>query len=274
MKRLWPAIEQPAVAISIGTGYAVTKPRKVTEALGSIFKDGFIPRMVRSVMGSRSLDGEKSYHATINGIDEKHRHRFFRLNLPMEQGEVEIDDASKVHLLSIQASNYLEQCDISSIAYALWASSFFFEVECLPEFEHGFYTCRGTIFCRRPSELARHIASQYPAASFMTDDGQALGLVSGHDDCTICHQYTKAITLEVCQLSQTSAIYLKFARGIWYPISGFPNSISWFIEQQGLGDKFGYSAALKRPSPSCQHVRPNRKRRPSSLEGQAAKRRK
>lgn len=204
-------------------------------------KDGFIPRLARSLKFSPSVHGENGWTEFINGLDEGERNSYYRLNLPIAGREPELDDARHIQHLPRDVRSFLsgsDSCD--EIARALWASSLFFELEDMPTFANGMHHCRGFILCRRPhgQALIDHVLERFPHARLDVNNEQLLGPLSKATGCSGCSRFSKAVSFEVHHLDEQFTMILEYNGRVRNKISGFPHPISWFVEQQGLGNAF------------------------------------
>ena len=105
------------------------------------------------------------------------------------------------------------------------------------------YICTGSIRCRSPDRraLIARILQEYPAAAFTTDQYVSLGYINERNLCMSCGLYRKAVSFSVYHPSQVVRIYLRFNRLHKQVISGFPQTVLWFVERQKLHAQFGRS---------------------------------
>ena len=134
--------------------------------------------------------------------------------------------------------------------------------------------CEGTIRIRGDHNLVLELlaTSNSECAEFIRG-GEELAEVQIMDSiCPQCKLFSQQVRFRVSGHDDCHAICLKLGRGREHRISGFPQNIAWFCEQQGLYDVF---SAQHSPRASCPchetmelAVLDNRKRKMSSLPGQ------
>ena len=84
--------------------------------------------------------------------------------------------------------------------------------------------------------------------------------------CPHCHRYSKRVDLRVEKLSDLATIWLK-QRGVpGRRISGFPQTMQWFIDQQGLDNPFENQTKGRL---DCSHCRGLQKRKGSNSHTEA-----
>ena len=240
--RLWPLVTQPDVVLSLGTGTeAEAKSPRSPRApnFRHLFNDGFIPRLCRSFLSS--LDGERAWRHSVNHLDNSARADYFRLNVSYSGEEPRLDDVNCMS--SLRKSVHLQpqgSKDRASIAYALLAASFYFELDVLPKFEAGRYVCQGTIRCRNQFERVWKSLTRLKHAplDFATET-EHLGLLTPDDICVHCHLYGKKVQFNVRRLEELVSISLRVNELERRKISGCPHDVHWFIRQQRLDAPFG-----------------------------------
>jgi hypothetical protein len=239
---IWPSASQPDVALSVGTGFLENSTARTTgKPLRGILCDGFIPRLFRSLMSSPSLHGQNSWAALMNRLNEDQRRDYFRLNLPLKGKEPSLDDVSQMSFLQQSVAAHVRRSNMcAEIGLALWAASFFFELEGRPSFSNGLYTCKGSILCRRPNGvlLVDQIMRKYPTAQFMCKSEKILGSLGKHNGCPHCGYFCKLVSFDVRHLDESFTLYLVYQKRLQHKISAFPHPATWFMEQQKLDDPF------------------------------------
>lgn len=205
-----------------------------------LFKDGFIPRLYRSFMSS--LDGQSAWREFVNGLDERSREDYFRFNISLSAVEPALDNTDQMDELRenvhLQAHTLQNCVDTAS---ALLISSFFFELTIPPEFDSGFYRCQGTIRCRIKGDvMIRSLTNLHPSClSFVTDTETLVPFSGKVDVCRLCHRYSKRVEFYVRHPSDLMTIYLQVGVQKRRKISGFPQTMQWFVKQQNLEEVFG-----------------------------------
>ena len=237
-RQVWPALGQPDLVLSLGTG---TGPQpKTAPDFRHIFRDGFGPRLFRHMM--HSFEGDNPWRDLVNHLDKESRKDYIRLNISLPDMLPAIDDESQKEQYqeSIQLQ-YPTQNDDINIASAFLISRFFFELDTLPQWTSGRYHCQGTIRCRLPGyTIAESMKRIQTAELSFVFESDTIGLVDWSNDiCTSCHRYNKKVEFFVKDLVTSVTISLKNGSGNSRRLSAFPHSISWFIEQQGLDAVFG-----------------------------------
>ncbi|KAK5163302.1 hypothetical protein LTR04_002627 [Oleoguttula sp. CCFEE 6159] len=237
-RHVWPEHSIPDVVLSLGTGTPELQSPRAPH-FRHFLNDGFIPRLCRSFMSS--LDGENTWKEVENRLDDTSRQNYFRFNVGMTDAP-SIDDVTCMETL--RRSVHFQPSGPSSLAElvsALLISCFYFQLDFLPHFESGFYRCEGSIRCRNNgttivNAMKRVYTSQL---EFVTDSG-TLADFNGRDDvCTWCHRYSKRLVFYVRHPTDTMSMYLRTSDQTRRRISGFPQSIEWFVKQQRLDATFG-----------------------------------
>jgi hypothetical protein len=188
-----------------------------------------------------SLDGEITWKHLQNSLDEESKSDYFRLNVPL-QGEPVIDDIACMDELRKNARAVYNLVDYTDIAKALLVSSFYFELTSLPRLEGGLYKCYGTIRCRGHSGAIIESLSNLHRGrlEFATDSGHLGSLEPKTDFCQLCYKYRKRISFYIQHPKETITLFLVAEEdGTCRKLSGFPQSIEWFIQQQHLEAAFG-----------------------------------
>ncbi|KAI9766696.1 MAG: hypothetical protein M1840_006340 [Geoglossum simile] len=265
---IWPSNAEPDLMVSVGTGFAKQPSSPKVSRTRRGLRDGFIPRLFRSLMSV--IDGENKWVNHWNRLDEEARDNNFRLNIPLKM-EPPLDEANKMDELRQRVHLHLRtHDDTPSIARALWSSSFFFELDEIPISQGGWYECRGSIRCRSPNSraLIALLVQEFPSALFTTDRNITLGHMNEGDLCVECGLYRKAVKFYVYHPGQAVTIFLRLNQLYCRKISGFSNPMSWFIQQQRLDADFGRPDHKSPESPlyrkcDCPTSRTARKKRMS-----------
>lgn len=165
---------------------------------------------------------------------------------------------------------------------ALLTASFFFELDALPEYCNGMYRCEGRICLRNHSYgVVQALARTLPGeAVFMNDDGYLATFDGIHSVCSQCHRFRKSVAFHVPNMESPVTIYLKGNGTPKGRISGFPQTMRWFIRQQKLDAAFGAVDEIPRAecgacqnglqkrkatAPAAESFRQKRRRRPGNL---------
>ena len=253
LHRIWPCLRAPDVFLSLGTGSPPEVPANTPSHFRHVLLDGFIPRLLRSCMSK--ADGEAMWGEFLNSLDEKARGDYFRLNVPLD-GAALIDDVDsmeslreKVRSAPTGASDRLET------AKALLASFFFFQLECLPTHSRSGYFVEGSIRCRHDSRSVSQAmtALRIEVVDYGTDHESISTATNIADDiCYLCGRYKKYVQFHVRHPSDTVSIYMQSRHMNRRKVSGFPQTLEWFITQQGLRHVYGRSDHGMPGLESCQ----------------------
>ncbi|KAK3616763.1 hypothetical protein LTR22_026959 [Elasticomyces elasticus] len=248
--RIWARDTQRDVVLSLGTGTGpeVVSPQKTP--VRTTFKDGFIPRLCRSFM--TGLDGEMTWKHLLNHMEKDAEHRYFRLNVQLGDCEPRLDDITSMAKLSEDVISSKNDRQLTEIKFALLASSFFFELKRAPKFDaSGFYICQGEIRIRGDhTKIFMALRQMSVGPIEFHKDGVPLGRVEHSNDvCSGCYRFRKKVCFFVRHPSESITISMTMDDSRRH-ISGFPQTTSWFSQQQYLNHPF-YSERLD-PGPSSQ----------------------
>ena len=239
---IWDAGTQTDVVLSLGTGSDVRDTLKSPGAppMRNVISDGFLPRLYRSLMSS--LDGENVWRDFKNRLPPDVRDDFFRFNLFLDTREPDIDDIGCLDELqrSVKKQMLTDQT-CKQVCQALLVSCFYFELDSSPYYEGGGYTCSGKIRCRINCHKAVEALVQVVSGPIEFGfDHEVLGILDvSADQCSGCSQYAKQVSFRIRHPSDRVAIVMRFNYNESRKISGFPQSLKWFVEQQGLDHSFG-----------------------------------
>ncbi|KAK5699335.1 hypothetical protein LTR17_023332 [Elasticomyces elasticus] len=241
--RIWARDTQRDVVLSLGTGTGpeVVSPQKTP--VRTTFKDGFIPRLCRSFM--TGLDGEMTWKHLLNHMEKDAEHRYFRLNVQLGDCEPRLDDITSMAKLSEDVISSKNDRQLTEIKFALLASSFFFELKRAPKFDaSGFYICQGEIRIRGDhTKIFMALRQMSVGPIEFHKDGVPLGRVEHSNDvCSGCYRFRKKVCFFVRHPSESITISMTMDDTRRH-ISGFPQTTSWFSQQQYLNHPF-YSERL------------------------------
>lgn len=234
---IWPSARRPDLVLSIGTGFTPSAVQQEDRPARGILQDGFLPRLFRSLIFSPAVDGERGWQELVDGVSDDLRPDVFRLNLPLREDLPELDAVNRLEELCALPYSVPDE-----IVHAILATSFFFELDEVPEETSGGYRCRGSILCARANSpgVLRQIGKELPAAQFAIANGPRLGVVEEHDGCPSCGYYRKRVSFVVPTLTETITMRMESSHG-QQKIAGFPNPTHWFLENQQIRDVFGRS---------------------------------
>lgn len=238
---IWPTIDKPDLALSVGTGSTKPPDSPTTQFLRGVFIDGFCSRAFRSFWFSPSLHSENSWQMCLDSLDRKERDRFFKPNFLIEDGKVDLDDIEQMIPLQPAVRAHVSRHSFQDIVRALWCSSFYFELDETPEYCGGQYLCRGAILSHLEdcTISVRNVLEAFPEAAFQMVSGASLGRLDVNSCCWHCGFFHWPVAFGVRLLSEQVKITLCLNVSAKRQISALPASMQWFVRQQGLNRQFG-----------------------------------
>ncbi len=238
-RQIWSSVVQSDIVISleIGTEKDCTSPRAPN--FRHVLRDEFISRLYRSFLSS--LDGEGTWRELMNRLNERSREDYFRLNISFSGQESAIDDINCMN--DLRASVHLRPRmfqDIKSIASALLASTFFFELITIPLFGSCMFHCQEIIRCRLQDNVIIQALARIHSSnlSFVTDLGTLDLLNFKENVCHLCHRYYKQVNFYIRHSSDSIVIYLQSDSHKRRKLDDFPQTMNWFVRQQNLDAVF------------------------------------
>ncbi|KAI9043620.1 uncharacterized protein KD926_003390 [Aspergillus affinis] len=150
---------------------------------------------------------------------------------------------------SIEEQKHYVQCnpqicqDLVGAATALLTSSFYFQLDRPVLYNLGVYYCQGSIHCRGDYRRVADALTELNSSQieFLTQTEVLTKCELGQDICSVCHRYRKHVSFSVRHPTDLITISIRIGNKVTRKISGFPQSISWFQQQQGFDDHFGSS---------------------------------
>jgi len=253
---------RPCLTISIGTGY--TKNPDQQHLRRHWFWDNFIFRSIRSYQ--TTYNGEKTWIDYWNAIEPQDREKSFRINLPLDQSFA-LDEVKKMNDIRQAAHKFLGSFDFQNIRLAD-----------MPTFTDRLYECRGAIYCRSVNRATAitNMLKEFPDATFTTSSNSTLGSLANGTLCSVCGAYQNKVSVFLHPPGQFTSIYIRFNKFYRRRISGFPNSISWFVERQQIENAFGFRdhrSSHKGWGFSCCGYGQKRKESPSLIKPRKKRRR-
>jgi hypothetical protein len=157
-RKMAPEMRRPDQFVSIGTGISRQKQTVGAEDRASFLFGNNSLRQTFRHYWSENFEGDKKFAsmrhtmaaalpAAAGEMDQWLR----RFNLPLDRDPPDLADASAMDDLSDAAwAHFKSDPSLHDLAHAILASSFYFELQCMPMYEQGRYTCFGRILCRIP----------------------------------------------------------------------------------------------------------------------------
>jgi hypothetical protein len=247
-KRIWRTTQTPDVVVSLGTGYEASDAK--SSRFRNFLLDGFAPRSFRSWM--ESIVGKNTWDDFESRIPEGSRGNYFRFDPSLPAPLPAMDDTDCMDQLSRRVRISQDWEGYRSATRALLISCLYFQLECEPEYQAGQYCCVGTIHSRIPARpLIRQLFLMDVGRPTFYKDNLNLGIVLSFDNiCVVCENFSLAVRFFVQRLEELITLSLRigpFSR----PLSNFPNSMKWFLEEQRLDCPFG----PRTPSIGCAKCR-------------------
>jgi hypothetical protein len=238
---IWPQDPEPAVVLSLGTGTAHEVHSPQAKPAHS-FLNGFLSRTYRSRRAT--FESQKIWWELWNGLEERNRQDYFRLNVGFPGPEPAINDAACMEELSncvqTRPQGPSERFETMS---ALLISNLYFELDELATYQSGFYHCKGSIRCRLNAHaIIRAILRLHSDDIEICSDGTPTGYkLTERDICPTCYIYRRPVEFLRRSTSDGPLFSLKWKGGCARKLGPMRESISWFEQQQGLRDVFGSS---------------------------------
>ena len=238
VKQIWPQEVTPDFVLSLGTGKEAESPTS-TSPLRSRFRDGFVPRLVRSLV--YSLNTENPWRELMNHLDDATKTSYVRLNIPFQLGEkIRLDDTSKIeYLMSSVREQKGSVQQQQSIILSLLASCFYFELKKRPHFQGGCFEVSGFLRCRADARKILTTLHKFSSSVQVVTALASFGQLDETFICSTCHRLTKSLAFQVNSITDTIKIELATQDGDRRQISGSPNSMQWYVKQQQLDFSFG-----------------------------------
>lgn len=250
LRRMAPELSRPDQFVSIGTGSCsagkATSVDASTGAAASFFFGNNSLQQTFKHYWSENFNGDKKFasmRATMaitlpdeaSEIDRWLR----RFNLPLDEQLPDLADAQAMDSLATTAwAHFSSDLAVHDLARAVLASSFYFELRCMPMYERGYYTCYGRILCRIPvtkpafSTLMRKLDSK--GACFLAQRRTARVNKSAALSFDRTGNFSKPICVRVQSLEEQLDVRLRFPDMGDYHVSASPLSIGTLIRLQNL----------------------------------------
>lgn len=231
-RQVWPASTMLDVVLSLGTGSGAACDSPQALAYRNNLKDGSIRRSIRSYM--HGIDGEVQSRDTVNSLDSDTKTGWFRLNI-LSQARLDDVEALPVLRESVKSKSCDGDPEIEALRRALLASSFFFELNRSPDLDkHGFLCCTGRLRIRGAAKNILDILHQLSKTTCRFLKGRhLLGDLDPTGICVKCGLFSMPVNFKVRHANEKITIMLQLDE-CEQRISGFPQCIAWFVQQQNL----------------------------------------
>ena len=188
-----------------------------------------------------SMDGDKAWHEIRNTISPESTTRLHRLNVPLDDQELGIDDVSRMDCLRQKAEAYLDSQDrLTPISDSLLAATFYFELDSPPRWVDEGFECHGSILCRlnMPPEgrraLYEHLSNE---CAFFVVNGRPVPATDRVPRCA--PPFRKRVKLVLSHDGDTISIILRSVNRGPHQISGQPTTLEKMVKAQMLDAPFG-----------------------------------
>jgi hypothetical protein len=223
------------------------------------------------------FDGEETYRdmreigrAAGPGEQDEMDGRFHRFNLLLDGKLPDLADAQAMERLSHEAwEHFSSDPAVLDLARAIIASSFYFELRCMPIFENGVYICYGRVLCR--ISVANSVFESFMqkldtmSATFYIRQSACRGRGKQGFSFDQTGNFSKPVSFRVESLDERVDVRVELLSSHKYSISASPFTVATLIRLQGLqwaglriGPRAATSTMVKRLS---EKPRPAAKRR-------------
>lgn len=232
---VWPNAGKQDLLLSVGTGSLLKLFNSETQCARAL-RDSAIPRLVRAVMASPSMDAEQGFFETLNFLPTQAQADIHRLDHVFSGRLPRLDEVDKIEKLAQENFSVPDE-----LVRALLAKGFlFFELDHIPAFKQGSLLCHGSILCKgtQPRAVFKQLKDAFPDACFQTQNGQPLGRLDEDDGCMECGYYRKKVKFT---LTSREEIFTIVIRGSLedQKIGGFPASVKELLTNQQALNRFG-----------------------------------
>jgi hypothetical protein len=275
MKRVMPECRRPDQFVSVGTGACgirrICSPEAKSSCMSSMSS---IPQAFEHYW-KNNFDGDSQFLKLRQALtvmlpdgDGDVDKWFRRFNLSLEAELPDLADAQAMDSLADAAmAHFISEPAIEDLALSVLASTFYFELRCLPIYEKGYYACYGRILSRVPVAHPAFLALMKRLNSL-----QAEFVVQGRvvRDKKLTRErggnFSKPVCVHVQELEDQVDIRLRLSGKHHYHISASPFSVKSLIDLQKLEwasirntGSARLSSTQKRPSSSSHSSRAKRR---------------
>jgi len=246
-KKIWPCADFDMI-LTLGTGFSSPSQGTSPARFRGRIRNGTLARLLRWSQARlvEAIDPEEVNERVKRSLDDDERSRYFRWNLRFAGEKPRLDDVQQMQHIRDQVS--VDPCEemLADIKIAMIASSFFFELRGIPKYcRDGTYLCEGTVRIRgNPNVILDLLASLNPERAEFVRRGEELDDVHmAGAICPHCKLFGQRVQFHVLGHNDRHAICLRLGKDKDNRISGFPQSMTWFCERQGLYDVFSTQAS-------------------------------
>lgn len=226
---IWPSTNVDMI-LSLSTSTIKASAFSSAPNFRYVFLDEFISRLYRSFI--LSLDDQTIWQDLQNRLENESRQNYFRLNVILTKKQFTIDDVNcmaKLRDYVHTRSNFKDNC--TKIVHAMLLSSLFFELNHMSLFVNEIYHCYGTIRCKFDGiymlEALGRLQQSHWAIVIETKILEYLE--SKRHVCKLCRCYEMFVKVTTRHLANITTIYLQSVTKVRRKISGFSQTIKWFV---------------------------------------------
>lgn len=250
--QIWPCKTRTDILISLGTGEKVFAA--ASQQYRDKLQDGLVPRIL-NYLTNGILNNQSVFQSYICNQSKSKRDRCYRLDIEVDKFKA-ADDTTSLQDLRDQVQNHSKGRELRrQVVRNLLSSCFYFELESMPVFEDGVHICTGYIRIRNnpdavlstlfevfPSSCIEFRISEpknerrYTKGEYGTSNTRLafVDRISKLGSCRKCNRFALQVSFKVRHITDEKiSITLKASTdkgGLFEGnISGFPNSIDWFV---------------------------------------------
>ncbi|KAL4889165.1 hypothetical protein BDV59DRAFT_205438 [Aspergillus ambiguus] len=228
-RSMWPSAPEPATLISLGTG----RPRQPHGQRRRTWTRGFAFRLYDFI--AEAMDADEGWKKLLAQLDETKRRTYHRLDVTFPDQVPLLNAVGQVQWMTDLVDGVAAGL-VRSALTSLLLASLFLELAAVPTWEDGYHLCLGTIRCRaRGRAFVDALGRLHPRASTYTLVGQSLGASAREDAvCPECGRYCVPVRFALRGPDTPISLSLKLDEERTELLGGFPRSLRWFLEQQGM----------------------------------------
>lgn len=270
LQRIDPSFSRPDQLVSIGTGLCTQdradaeptvnmRVHPVYQTYQHYMRYNFNGR--QQFMNMRDMFKVPVSHAKTDVRDWAHR-----FDLPIDGPLADLANPAAIDPLGAAAWDYfIQQPALHSLARGIIASTFYFQLRCMPVYEKGRYLCFGRILCRIPvtnpgfASLIHKIGVM--SVRFSVQDRTLSSKTSNVDRLG---NFSMPVCVHVAKLDELVHTRLRFADAQTYYASASPMSVESLVRLQKLDwpsvRTCTRRSSRKRSLPQSEHSQKRRKR--------------